>query len=244
MVPGYAAEVVDDDGQPLPDGHIGRLWVRGESASLMYWEDETASARTFAGSLVMSEDLVERDPSGYFLYRGRADDLLKVGGIWVAPAEIERCLATHPDVVECAVVAAERNGLTRGCAWVVLKPGAADDRRRIAGFRPRAARTAQGPARGPSPRRTAADRLGQDRSKRAAPAHAGRRYRRQAGLTRFRASAGFTERWQNFDLDVSGGVATITLTRPEKLGALTFDAYADLRDLLAELPHRSDARVW
>ncbi len=62
-------------------------------------------------------------------------------------------------------------------------------------------------------------------------------------MTRFRASAGFTERWQNFDLDVSGGVATITLTRPEKLGALTFDAYADLRDLLAELPHRSDARV-
>jgi benzoate-CoA ligase family protein len=124
VVPGYAAEVVDDHGRPLPDGHIGRLWVRGESASLMYWEDETASARTFAGSLVMSEDLVERDPSGYFLYRGRADDLLKVGGIWVAPAEIERCLATHPDVVECAVVAAERNGLTRGCAWVVLKPGA------------------------------------------------------------------------------------------------------------------------
>ncbi|MFZ0179251.1 MAG: enoyl-CoA hydratase family protein [Candidatus Dormiibacterota bacterium] len=62
-------------------------------------------------------------------------------------------------------------------------------------------------------------------------------------MTRFRASAGFTERWQNFDLNVSGGVATITLARPEKLGALTFDAYADLRDLLAELPHRGDARV-
>ena len=62
-------------------------------------------------------------------------------------------------------------------------------------------------------------------------------------MTRFRASAGFTERWQNFDLDVSGGVATITLARPEKLGALTFAAYADLRDLLAELPHRGDARV-
>jgi acyl-coenzyme A synthetase/AMP-(fatty) acid ligase len=51
--------------------------------------------------------------------------LLKVGGIWVAPAEIERCLVTHPDVVECAVVAAERDGLTHGCAYVVLKPGAA-----------------------------------------------------------------------------------------------------------------------
>jgi enoyl-CoA hydratase/carnithine racemase len=62
-------------------------------------------------------------------------------------------------------------------------------------------------------------------------------------LTRFRASAGFTEQWQHFEFDVTDGVATITLTRPEKLGALTFDVYADLRDLLAELPHRGDARV-
>jgi enoyl-CoA hydratase/carnithine racemase len=61
-------------------------------------------------------------------------------------------------------------------------------------------------------------------------------------VTRFRASAGFTERWQHFDFEVTGGVATITLARPEKLGALTFDVYADLRDLLAELPHRGDAR--
>jgi benzoate-CoA ligase family protein len=122
-VPGYVAEVVDDHGHPLPDGHIGRLWIRGETASRMYWQDPEASARTFAGDLVMSGDLVERDGDGYFLYRGRADDLLKVGGIWVAPAEIERCLAGHPDVVECAVVAAERDGLTRGRAWVVLKPG-------------------------------------------------------------------------------------------------------------------------
>jgi enoyl-CoA hydratase/carnithine racemase len=62
-------------------------------------------------------------------------------------------------------------------------------------------------------------------------------------MTRFRASAGFTERWQHFDFDIAGGVAMITLARPEKLGALTFDAYADLRDLLAELPHRGDARA-
>jgi benzoate-CoA ligase family protein len=125
IVPGYEAEVVDDGGKPLPDGQIGRLWIRGKSASLMYWEDEAASAATFAPDLVMSGDLVERDADGYFQYRGRADDLLKVGGIWVAPAEIERCLVGHPDVVECAVVAAERDGLTHGCAYVVLKPGVA-----------------------------------------------------------------------------------------------------------------------
>jgi enoyl-CoA hydratase/carnithine racemase len=62
-------------------------------------------------------------------------------------------------------------------------------------------------------------------------------------MTRFRASAGFTERWQHFDLDVTDGVATLAFSRPEKLGALTFDVYADLRDLLAELPQRGDARV-
>jgi acyl-coenzyme A synthetase/AMP-(fatty) acid ligase len=122
-VPGYGAEVVDDEKQVLPDGQIGRLWVRGESAALMYWGDEDASARTFAPNLVMTGDLVERDADGYFHYRGRADDLLKVGGIYVAPAEIERCLATHPDVVECAVVAVDRDGLTRSCAWVVIRAG-------------------------------------------------------------------------------------------------------------------------
>ena len=62
-------------------------------------------------------------------------------------------------------------------------------------------------------------------------------------MTRFRASAGFTHRWQHFDFAISEGVATITLARSEKLGALTFDIYADLRDLLTELPHRGDARV-
>jgi len=62
-------------------------------------------------------------------------------------------------------------------------------------------------------------------------------------VTRFRASAAFTQNWRNFDFSVVDSIATITFARPEKLGALTFDAYADLRDLLAELPHRGDARV-
>lgn len=124
VVPGYSAEVVDDEAHTVPDGQIGRLWVRGDSAALMYWGDEDASARTFAGDLIMTGDLVERDPDGYFHYRGRADDLLKIGGIYVAPAEIERCLASHPEVVECAVVSVEREGLVRSCAWVVIRPDA------------------------------------------------------------------------------------------------------------------------
>jgi enoyl-CoA hydratase/carnithine racemase len=62
-------------------------------------------------------------------------------------------------------------------------------------------------------------------------------------LSPFRASPGFTESWSHFDFGVADGVATVKLNRPEKLNALTFDSYADLRDLLAELPHRGDARV-
>jgi benzoate-CoA ligase family protein len=134
-VPGYSAQVVDDTGSPLPDRQIGRLWVRGQSVARMYWEDEERSRQTFDADLVRTGDLMERDTDGYFWYRGRADDLLKVAGVWVAPAEIERCLGSHPDVVECAVVGAVRQGLTRACAFVVLRDGSRvppDDLRRFA----------------------------------------------------------------------------------------------------------------
>ena len=123
LVPGYDARIVDEQGQDLPQGETGRLWVQGPTAALMYWNDRAASTRTFAGDLVMSADLFERDGDGYFYYRGRADDLLKVGGIWVAPAEIEGCLLSHPDVVECAVVGVDREGLTLARAYVVAGAG-------------------------------------------------------------------------------------------------------------------------
>lgn len=126
-VPGYTARVVDDAGRDLPDGSVGRLWVAGDTAALMYWESREKSVETYAGDLVMSGDLVERDAEGYFRYRGRADDLLKVGGIWVAPQEIEQCLAAHPDVVECAVVGYAEDGLEKPRAFVVLGPQARAD---------------------------------------------------------------------------------------------------------------------
>jgi benzoate-CoA ligase family protein len=123
-VPGYRARVVDEEGRDLPDGEVGRLWVEGETAALMYWNAREASKATFAGDLVMTGDLFERDADGFFHYRGRADDLLKVSGIWVAPAEIEGCLIEHPDVAECAVVGYAREGLTLARAHVVLRDGA------------------------------------------------------------------------------------------------------------------------
>jgi benzoate-CoA ligase family protein len=111
LVPGYEAELAES----------GELLVTGDTAALMYWGDHEKTKRTFNGDTVKTGDLFERDDDGYFWYRGRVDDLIKVGGIWVAPAEIEHCLVGHPDVVECAVVGAAQNGLTVPRAYVVTR---------------------------------------------------------------------------------------------------------------------------
>jgi benzoate-CoA ligase family protein len=126
-VPGYRARVVDENGREQPEGETGRLWIEGDTAALMYWGAREKSLETFSGDTVMSGDLVARDADGFLHYRGRADDLLKVGGIWVAPQEIERCLAAHPDVAECAVVGYEEDGLQKPRAFVVLHQEATAD---------------------------------------------------------------------------------------------------------------------
>lgn len=129
LVPGYQALVVDEEGRPVPDGEVGELWVAGDSTALCYWNDHQKSKRTFAGDWVHTGDLVRRAADGYFWYQGRVDDLLKVGGIWVAPLEIEGCLLEHPAVRECAVVGYEEAGLTLPRAYFVLKEGFAEDER-------------------------------------------------------------------------------------------------------------------
>jgi acyl-coenzyme A synthetase/AMP-(fatty) acid ligase len=111
----------------VPDGTPGELWVSGDSAALMYWGDHEKSKRTFAGDLVRTGDLFARDEDGFYWYRGRADDLLKVGGMWVAPIEVENCLLRHPSVAECAVVGYDEEGLTLSRAHVVLREGTAGD---------------------------------------------------------------------------------------------------------------------
>ena len=123
VVPGYRARVVDEQGDEVPDGETGTLWVEGETAALLYWNEHEKTKETFSGDLVKTGDLFARDPEGYFWFRGRADQLLKVGGVWVAPAEVEQCLTAHPDVVECAVVGYEQEGLTLTRAHIVLRDG-------------------------------------------------------------------------------------------------------------------------
>ena len=111
LVQGYEAEL----------GENGELFVTGDTAALYYEGDEEKTKATFDGDTVRTGDLFERDDDGFFWYRGRADDLIKVGGIWVAPAEIEHCLVSHPGVIECAVVGAQQNGLTVPRAYVVAR---------------------------------------------------------------------------------------------------------------------------
>jgi len=120
VVPGFDVRVRDDLGHDLTDGEVGMLWVRGDSRAIGYWQQMDKTKAAFRGEWYVSGDLVRRDAEGYFTYCGRADELLKVGGKWLAPQEVEGCLLQHPLVKEVAVVGIEdANGLTKPHAFVV-----------------------------------------------------------------------------------------------------------------------------
>ena len=122
LVPGYDARVVGADGNPVPDGEIGTLWIKGDSAAICYWQAHEKSKEVLRGDWVASGDLFRRDADGYFYYAGRADDMLKVGGIFVSPMEVESCLLRHPHVLEAAVVGYEDDdGLVKPLAFVVAR---------------------------------------------------------------------------------------------------------------------------
>ena len=105
-VPGYEVMLRDNDGQPVVPGEEGVMWVRGHSSAPCYWNRPDKTAETMRGDWIYTGDrFIERD--GHFFFQGRADDLIKVSGQWVWPLEVERCLAEHEDVHECAVLAQE-----------------------------------------------------------------------------------------------------------------------------------------
>jgi benzoate-CoA ligase family protein len=127
-VPGYDCRVVDETGFELPAGETGRLHVRGESAALCYWQAHEASKETFRGDLVITGDLFHMDEDGYYFYEGRADDLLKVGGKYVAPHEVEECLLSHDNVEQAAVVGwKDAEDLVKPRAFVVAAQGQPGD---------------------------------------------------------------------------------------------------------------------
>jgi benzoate-CoA ligase family protein len=126
-VPGYDVKLVSDSGEPVQKGEIGELQVRGPTSAIMYWNNREQSRSTFLGEWTRSGDKYFEDEEGYFVYCGRRDDMLKVGGNYVSPFEVEGALCAHPDVLEAAVVAwADPDGLIKPKAFVVLKsPGQA-----------------------------------------------------------------------------------------------------------------------
>jgi benzoate-CoA ligase family protein len=119
LVPGYEARLVGDDGADVPAGDIGTLWVKGGSNAICYHGDREKSRATFRGEWTVTGDQFCVDGDGRFRYCGRADDLLKVGGVYVSPVEVENCILSHPEVTEVAVVGVEREGLTTTAAFVV-----------------------------------------------------------------------------------------------------------------------------
>jgi benzoate-CoA ligase len=128
-IPGYSLEIVDEEGRPVRRGEVGDLLVGGPTSATLYWNNRERSRSTFNGAWTRTGDKYFEDDDGYYVYCGRSDDMLKVSGMYVSPAEVEAALIAHEDVLEAAVVgAADADGLIKPKAFVVVKPGIrADD---------------------------------------------------------------------------------------------------------------------
>lgn len=106
-VPGYEVKLLDHDGRDVADDKEGILWVRGQSSAPLYWNRPDKTTETMRGDWIYTGDRFLRDAKGFFYFRGRADDLIKVSGQWVYPLEVELCLANHPLVREVCVLGVE-----------------------------------------------------------------------------------------------------------------------------------------
>lgn len=126
LVPGYDARILDDEDVPVPPGEMGNLWIAGDSICDGYWNQPEKTAHTFQDGWLRTGDKYSQDADGYFWYAGRSDDMLKVGGQWVSPVEVEHALMEHPAVRECGVVGREDGDeLVKPAAFVVLRDTAA-----------------------------------------------------------------------------------------------------------------------
>lgn len=124
LVPGYDARIVDEDDQVLPAGNAGNLLIRGDSTCAAYWNKHAGTKGTIQGEWIRTGDKYLVDEEGYYWYQGRSDDMIKAGGIWVGPVEVEATLLSHPAVSECAVVgASDGHNLIKPKAYVVLNTG-------------------------------------------------------------------------------------------------------------------------
>jgi benzoate-CoA ligase len=124
-VPGYEVRLVDDQGSVISKpGEMGELQINGPTAAIMYWNQRSRTKATFQGPWTRSGDKYTFDRDGYYTYGGRSDDMLKVGGIYVSPVEVEAALVSHDAVLEAAVVGQEdEENLVKPKAYIVLKHG-------------------------------------------------------------------------------------------------------------------------
>jgi len=124
IIPGYEARIVDDSGCSVAPREIGNLLIKGDSTCAGYWNQHEKTKETFEGHWFRTGDKYYQDEEGYFWYAGRANDLFKVSGRWLSPAEVESALIAHPAIREAAVIARDdENGLTKPAAYVVVNDG-------------------------------------------------------------------------------------------------------------------------
>jgi benzoate-CoA ligase len=127
-VPGYALQIVGEEGRPVSRGEIGDLLVSGPTSAAGYWNNRERSRTTFLGGWTRTGDKYYQNEDGYYVYCGRSDDMMKVNGMYVSPAEVEAALVAHGKVLEAAVVGVpDADGLIKPKAFVVAKPGFAVD---------------------------------------------------------------------------------------------------------------------
>jgi benzoate-CoA ligase len=127
-IPGYQLKIVDEEERPVRRGEIGDLLVSGPTSAAYYWNNRERCRSTFTGPWTRTGDKYFEDEDGYYVYCGRSDDMMKVSGMYVSPAEVEAALIAHEDVLEAAVVGApDQDGLVKPKAFVVVKPGIAAD---------------------------------------------------------------------------------------------------------------------
>jgi acyl-coenzyme A synthetase/AMP-(fatty) acid ligase len=122
ILPGFEAKITDESGRPAAPNEIGDLWVKCDSLCAGYWNQHEKTKTTFVGHWFRTGDKYRQDQDGFFWHAGRADDLFKVHGLWLSPAEVEGALIAHPAVLEAAVIARDDDaGLAKPAAYVVLK---------------------------------------------------------------------------------------------------------------------------
>ena len=127
-IPGYQLKIVDDEERPVRKGEIGDLLVSGPTSAAYYWNNRERCRATFIGQWTRTGDKYFEDDAGYYVYCGRSDDMMKVSGMYVSPAEVEAALVAHENVLEAAVVGVpDRDGLLKPKAFIVIKPGIRGD---------------------------------------------------------------------------------------------------------------------